>query len=62
MTFGQMPAVHIVFREPVPGMPVTWTGPGFVRVLPGSGLRFTVNNIPSLMNFTVAIHYETQVF
>ncbi|XP_036926552.1 laminin subunit beta-4 isoform X1 [Sturnira hondurensis] len=60
VTFGQMPAVHIVFREPLPGMPVTWTGPGFARVLPGSGLRFTVNNIPSPMNFTVAIRYETQ--
>ncbi|XP_035866682.1 laminin subunit beta-4 isoform X1 [Phyllostomus discolor] len=60
VTFGQMPAVHIVFREPVPGTPVTWTGPGFARVLPGSGLRFSVNNIPSPMNFTVAIRYETQ--
>lgn len=61
MTFGWVPAVHAVFREPVPGMPVTWTGPGFARVLPGAGLRFAVNGIPSPMDFTVAIRYETQV-
>ncbi|EPQ02873.1 Laminin subunit beta-4 [Myotis brandtii] len=60
VTFGRVPAVHVVFREPVPGMPVTWTGPGFARVLPGAGLRFSVNNIPSPMDFTVAIRYETQ--
>ncbi|XP_070280772.1 laminin subunit beta-4 [Myotis yumanensis] len=60
VTFGRVPAGHVVFREPVPGMPVTWTGPGFARVLPGAGLRFAVNNIPSPMDFTVAIRYETQ--
>ncbi|KAG8508491.1 Laminin subunit beta-4 [Galemys pyrenaicus] len=58
--FGQMPAVHIVFRELVPGTPVTWTGPGFARLLPGSGLRFAVNNIPFPMDFTIALRYETQ--
>lgn len=61
VTFGQVPAVHVVFREPVPGTPVTWTGPGFARVLPGAGLRFTVSNVPFPMDFTVAIRYETQV-
>ncbi|KAF6301811.1 laminin subunit beta 4 [Rhinolophus ferrumequinum] len=60
VTFGQVPAVHVVFREPVPGTPVTWTGPGFARVLPGAGLRFTVSNVPFPMDFTVAIRYETQ--
>ncbi|XP_021791861.2 laminin subunit beta-4 [Papio anubis] len=59
-TFGQSPAVHIVLREPVPGNPVTWTGPGFARVLPGAGLRFAVNNIPFPVDFTIAIRYETQ--
>ncbi|KAM9216772.1 LOW QUALITY PROTEIN: laminin subunit beta-4 [Dugong dugon] len=54
------PAVHIFLPEPVPGKPVTWTGPGFARVLPGAGLRFAVNNIPFPMDFTIAIRYETQ--
>lgn len=58
MTFGQ---VHVVFQEPAPGTPVTWTGPGFAKVLPGAGLRFAVNNIPFPMDFTVAIRYEAQV-
>ncbi|XP_008565583.1 PREDICTED: laminin subunit beta-4 [Galeopterus variegatus] len=60
VTFGQAPALHIVFREPIPGNPATWTGPGFARVLPGAGLRFAVNNIPFPMDFTVAIRYEAQ--
>ncbi|XP_057586299.1 laminin subunit beta-4 isoform X2 [Hippopotamus amphibius kiboko] len=57
---GQLPAVSFVLREPVPGMPVTWTGPGFARVLPGAGLRFAVGNIPAPMDFAIAIRYETQ--
>ncbi|XP_037374552.1 laminin subunit beta-4 [Talpa occidentalis] len=57
---GQMPTVHIVFREPVPGTPVTWTGPGFAQLLPGAGLRFAVNNIPFPMDFAIALRYETQ--
>ncbi|CAM9901061.1 unnamed protein product [Rangifer tarandus platyrhynchus] len=60
VTSDQLPAVSIFLREPVPGMPVTWTGPGFARVLPGAGLRFAVGDIPVPMDFTVAIHYETQ--
>ena len=61
MTSDQLPAVSIFLREPVPGMPVTWTGPGFARVLPGAGLRFAVGDIPVPLDFTVAIHCETQV-
>ncbi|VTJ78438.1 Hypothetical predicted protein, partial [Marmota monax] len=57
---NEVPAVHIVFGELVPGNPVTWTGPGFARVLPGAGLRFAVNNIPFPMDYTIAVRYETQ--
>ncbi|XP_073921097.1 laminin subunit beta-4 isoform X3 [Castor canadensis] len=53
-------AVHIVFQRPNPENPVTWTGPGFARVLPGAGLRFAVNNIAFPMDFTIAVRYETQ--
>ncbi|XP_042540732.1 laminin subunit beta-4 [Dipodomys spectabilis] len=60
MTFGQVSAVHIVLPELEAGSPVTWTGPGFARVLPGAGLRFAVNNIPFPMDFTIVVHYETQ--
>ncbi|KAB0376143.1 hypothetical protein FD755_012786 [Muntiacus reevesi] len=60
VTSDQLPAVSIFLREPVPGMPVTWMGPGFARVLPGAGLRFVVGNIPVPMDFTVAVHYETR--
>uniref|UniRef100_M3Z3G3 Laminin subunit beta 4 n=1 Tax=Mustela putorius furo TaxID=9669 RepID=M3Z3G3_MUSPF len=60
VTFGQVPAFHVVFREPVPGSPVTWTGPGFASVLPGAGLRFVVSNISLPMDFTIALCYEPQ--
>lgn len=59
LTFGQVPAPHVVLRDP--GMPVTWTGRGLARVLTGAGLRFAVNNIPFPMDFTMAIRYEAQV-
>uniref|UniRef100_A0A4W2F3V8 Laminin subunit beta 4 n=1 Tax=Bos indicus x Bos taurus TaxID=30522 RepID=A0A4W2F3V8_BOBOX len=60
VTSDQLPAVSIFLREPVPGIPVSWTGAGVARVLPGAGLRFAVGNIPVPMDFTVAIRYETQ--
>uniref|UniRef100_A0A8C4VI90 Laminin subunit beta 4 n=1 Tax=Gopherus evgoodei TaxID=1825980 RepID=A0A8C4VI90_9SAUR len=47
--------LDIVFREPTPGKPVTWTGPGFARVLNGAGLRFTISNIPFAMDFDIAL-------
>lgn len=39
-----------------------WTGLGFVRVLPGAGLRFIINNIPFPPgDFAAAVHHEAQV-
>uniref|UniRef100_A0A8C3TGU4 Laminin subunit beta 4 n=1 Tax=Chelydra serpentina TaxID=8475 RepID=A0A8C3TGU4_CHESE len=55
-------ALDIVFREPTPGKPITWTGPGFARVLNGAGLRFTISNIPFAMDFDIALRYEPEVF
>uniref|UniRef100_A0A8C0HFF4 Laminin subunit beta 4 n=1 Tax=Chelonoidis abingdonii TaxID=106734 RepID=A0A8C0HFF4_CHEAB len=57
---GRNSTPDIVFREPTPGKPVTWTGPGFARVLNGAGLRFTVSNIPFAMDFDIALRYEPE--
>ncbi|XP_075062065.1 laminin subunit beta-4 [Mixophyes fleayi] len=57
---GSEGVVELVLRQPTPGNPVTWTGPGFARVLNGAGLRFTVNNIPFSMDFIIAIRYEPE--
>ncbi|CAM2098554.1 unnamed protein product [Caretta caretta] len=58
---GRNSALDIVFREPTPGKPVTWTGPGFARVLNGAGLRFTISNIPFAMDFDIALRYEPEL-
>ncbi|XP_062990215.1 laminin subunit beta-4 [Elgaria multicarinata webbii] len=57
---GRNSALDVVIRESIPGKPVTWSGLGFVRVRSGAGLRFTINNIPSLMDFNIIIRYEPE--
>uniref|UniRef100_A0A6Q2YIL3 Laminin, beta 2-like n=1 Tax=Esox lucius TaxID=8010 RepID=A0A6Q2YIL3_ESOLU len=54
-------ALQIVPRERTTDMPVTWTGPGFVRVLDGVGLRFTVDNLPESLDYQLVIRYEQEV-
>lgn len=54
-------ALQIVPRQRTAGQPVTWTGLGLVRVLDGAGLRFTVDNLPSSMDYQLAIRYEPEV-
>ncbi|MBN3318666.1 LAMB4 protein, partial [Atractosteus spatula] len=52
--------LQLVFRERVAGRPVTWTGPGFVRVQDGAGLRFNVTKVPFSMQYFVVIHFEPE--
>uniref|UniRef100_A0A7N6BTS6 Laminin, beta 4 n=1 Tax=Anabas testudineus TaxID=64144 RepID=A0A7N6BTS6_ANATE len=40
---------------------ITWTGLGWVKVSEGAGLRFTVDNLTSSMEFQLVIRYETEV-
>ena len=54
-------ALQIVPRRRTADEPVTWTGPGFVRVLDGAGLRFTVDNLPSSLDYHLVIRYEPEV-
>ncbi|XP_010079491.1 PREDICTED: laminin subunit beta-4 [Pterocles gutturalis] len=58
--FGQDSAVSVVFRQPSASRSVTWTGPGFVRVPSGAGLRFAINNVPFAMDFDITIRYEPE--
>lgn len=51
----------MVIREIVPNYPVTWTGPGFMRVYEGDTLTFLVDDIPYSMNYDIVIRYENQV-
>uniref|UniRef100_A0A3Q4B398 Laminin subunit beta 4 n=1 Tax=Mola mola TaxID=94237 RepID=A0A3Q4B398_MOLML len=53
-------ALQIIPRQRTAGQPVTWTGQGLVRVLDGAGLRFTVDNLPSSMDYQLAIRYEPE--
>lgn len=54
-------ALQIVPRQKTADQPVTWTGLGLVRVLEGVGLRFTVDNLPSSMDYQLVIRYEPEV-
>lgn len=54
-------SLQIILRERVSDQSVTWTGPGFVRVQDGEGLRFTVSNIPAALDHYVVIRYEPEV-
>ncbi|XP_037624636.1 laminin subunit beta-4 [Sebastes umbrosus] len=52
-------ALQIIPRQTA-GQPITWTGLGLVRVLDGAGLRFTVDNLPSSMDYQLVIRYEPE--
>ncbi|XP_042326666.1 laminin subunit beta-4 isoform X4 [Sceloporus undulatus] len=60
MLLDKNSALDIVIRESIPGKPITWSGPGFVRVQSGTGLRFTINNVPFLMDFNIILRYEPE--
>ncbi|XP_067090683.1 laminin subunit beta-4 [Osmerus mordax] len=53
-------ALQIVPRQRTADAPITWTGPGFVRVLDGAGLRFTVDNLPASLDYQLVIRYEPE--
>ncbi|XP_034090119.1 LOW QUALITY PROTEIN: laminin subunit beta-4-like, partial [Gymnodraco acuticeps] len=53
-------ALQIIPRQRAGGQLITWTGLGFVRVLEGAGLRFTVDNLPSSMDYQLVIRYEPE--
>uniref|UniRef100_UPI003AAF4A91 laminin subunit beta-4 n=1 Tax=Centroberyx gerrardi TaxID=166262 RepID=UPI003AAF4A91 len=53
-------ALQIIPRRRTADQPVTWTGPGFVRALDGAGLRFTVDNLPSSLDYQLVIRYEPE--
>uniref|UniRef100_A0AAY4DRU2 Laminin, beta 2-like n=1 Tax=Denticeps clupeoides TaxID=299321 RepID=A0AAY4DRU2_9TELE len=58
---AENPDVRPVHRERAPGQMITWTGPGFARVKDGSGLVFTIDNIPYSMEYDIMIRYEPEV-
>ncbi|XP_070687634.1 laminin subunit beta-4 [Pempheris klunzingeri] len=53
-------ALQIIPRQRTGDRPITWSGLGFVRVLDGAGLRFTVDNLPTSMEYQMAIRYEPE--
>ena len=53
--------LQIVPRQRTADRHVTWTGPGFVRVQDGAGLRFTVDNVPSSLDYQLVVRYEAEV-
>ncbi|XP_019113332.2 laminin subunit beta-4 [Larimichthys crocea] len=53
-------ALQIIPRQRTADQPITWTGLGLVRVMDGAGLRFTVDNLPSSIDYQLVIRYEPE--
>ncbi|KAM8891532.1 laminin subunit beta-4 isoform 2-T2 [Spinachia spinachia] len=53
-------ALQIIPRQRKDYQFLTWTGLGLVRVFDGAGLRFTVDNLPSSLDYQLVIHYEPE--
>nr|XP_054589276.1 laminin subunit beta-4 [Nothobranchius furzeri] len=53
-------ALQIIPRQRLANKPEKWTGLGFVRVVDGAGLVFTVENLPASMEYQLVIHYEPE--
>lgn len=54
-------ALQIIPRQSSVDQSGTWNSLGFVRVMEGAGLIFTVDNVPSSLEYRLVIHYEPQV-
>ncbi|KAK2842855.1 hypothetical protein Q5P01_013055 [Channa striata] len=52
--------LQIVPQHRTAKQPITWTGPGLLRVSEGAGLRFSVDNLQSLVEFKLVIRYEVE--
>uniref|UniRef100_A0AAR2JSM0 Laminin subunit beta 4 n=1 Tax=Pygocentrus nattereri TaxID=42514 RepID=A0AAR2JSM0_PYGNA len=52
---------QIILKPYTPDVPVTWTGPGFVRLQDGAGLRFAITNVPLNLYYHLVIRYATEV-
>ncbi|CAL8355306.1 unnamed protein product [Lota lota] len=52
--------LQIVPRQRTADRHLTWTGPGFVRVQDGAGLRFTIDNLPSSLDYQLVVRYESE--
>ncbi|XP_041851951.1 laminin subunit beta-4 isoform X2 [Melanotaenia boesemani] len=53
-------ALQIVPHQRTTDQTLTSTGLGFIRVMEGAGLRFTVDNLPSSMEYQLVVHYKLE--
>ncbi|XP_044534884.1 laminin subunit beta-2-like [Gracilinanus agilis] len=54
-------ALDVVERAAHPGMTVSWTGVGFVRLREGQTLEFLVDSVSQAMDYELLLRYEPQV-
>ena len=48
-------------RERGPDEAVTWTGPGFMKIMEGDSIDFTVTNLTASMEYDIVIRYNPLV-
>lgn len=48
-------------REPIPGGPSYWTGPGYMRVMEGDSIEFTVTDISFPTYYDIVLRYDPRV-
>ncbi|XP_071081967.1 laminin subunit beta-1-like [Haliotis cracherodii] len=52
---------RVYIREPIPGGPSYWTGPGYMRVMEGDSIEFTVTDISFPTYYDIVLRYDPRM-
>ncbi|KAL5014853.1 hypothetical protein ScPMuIL_009123 [Solemya velum] len=52
---------RVYIREPISGGVQSWTGPGFMKIMEGDSIEFTVSNLDFPMYYDLVIRYDPRM-